>query len=141
MKTAIAVASAFILCLTVACGAKKTNGEKGPEPAGETAPGETAEDAGESAANTGSELNITLVLTREQVKDVERRREENAAAGTDEVTLEFTPEQIDAITRLCPACKATSVTAPADRFAGRTVLLYLDDAGGITAAPKRYRPR
>jgi hypothetical protein len=153
VKTAIAVAAVLVLSLTVACSGKKAPADGGLDPAKKVTPEKSSEvDPNvekdieslpllDEFGEEGSDLKITLVLTREQVKDVERQREENAAAGTDEVTLEFTPEQIDAITRLCPTCKATSVTAPANRFAGRTVLLYLDGAGGITAAPKRYRPR
>ena len=42
---------------------------------------------------------------------------------------------------VCPACRATSVTASPDCFEGGTVLLYFDDAGGVSAEAMPYRNR
>jgi hypothetical protein len=86
-------------------------------------------------------MKVALILTAEQREDIARQWEEVYAAGGYEVTLVFTAEQLEDIKRVCPACTATSISCAPDCVLGGTVLLYFDDAGGMSAEAMPYRNR
>ncbi len=156
MKTALtAFAVAFFLA---ACGQKEAPAEEGRDPAKEvkadksdrvdpnlqkdleSLPGldEVAGDEEgpelESATSVGDaakgERTLTIELTAAQREELERQRQLNRGSGRREVTVAFTPEQLEAIRRVCPQCKEKSITWHTDRV-GVRVKLYFDEAGRI----------
>jgi hypothetical protein len=139
------------LCLA-ACGHKEAPAEE-LEPGGKVTPDKTStvdpnlqkvldsipgldEVAGEEK---GSELEdatsvggkrLVVELTTEQREELERQREKNRGSGVADVTVVFTPEQLDAIRRVCPRCEEKSITWHTDRV-GVRLTLYFDEAGRI----------
>lgn len=121
---------AFITCLLAAafclaaCGPKETPAEKDPD-AGK----KVSADKADNAASVAGKM-VVVELTAEQREDLERQRRENRSRGATDVTVTFTPEQLEAIHRVCPECKETSITWHTDRV-GVRVKLYFDGAGRI----------
>jgi hypothetical protein len=95
--------------------------------------------AGEGEGDAGTALDdatsvagkmVVVELTAEQREELERRRQQNRSSGRRDVTVKFTPEQLEAIRRVCPACRETSITWHTDRV-GVRVKLCFDEAGRI----------
>jgi hypothetical protein len=133
MKSAIALA--FVLSLTtVACGGpggKAAEREETASPPDEAEVKSSLDDQG-----TGRKW-LLLELTTEQREELERQRQRNRGSGRPDVTVAFTPEQLEAIRRVCPACEETSITRHTDRV-GVRVKLYFDEAGRILRPPEPF---
>lgn len=118
-----------------ACGGAANKGR------GETAA--AADEAAQPAAGAEPEIITSLDdgdaghrwvvfdLTADQQEDYDRQLEENRRTGGYEVTITFTPAQLEAIRRVCPECEETSITWDADCIFGNRVGLAFDDAGRI----------
>jgi hypothetical protein len=74
---------------------------------------------------------VVFDFTADQKEDYDRQLEENRRTGGYEVTIEFTPAQLEAIRRVCPECEETFITWDADCIFGSRVGLRFDDAGKI----------
>lgn len=74
---------------------------------------------------------VVFDLTADQQEEYDRQLEENRRTGGYEVTIKFTPAQLEAIRRVCPACEETSITWDADCIFDSRVGLTFDDAGRI----------
>jgi predicted small lipoprotein YifL len=155
MKKAILAIAGVALCLA-ACGHKEAPAEKELDPAKKVAPDKSGHadpgvqedldtitwlddvtagdegDAGTALDNATSVGGKRLVveLTTEQREELERQREKNRGSGVADVTVVFTPEQLDAIRRVCPRCEEKSITWHTDRV-GVRLTLYFDEAGRI----------
>jgi hypothetical protein len=101
--------------------------DEGPELEGAT----SIADAGKG------ERTLTLELTAAQREDLERQREENRASGRRDVTVKFTPGQLEAIREVCPECRERAITWHTDRV-GVRVKLRFDDAGRIVKPPEPF---
>lgn len=143
------------LCLA-ACGPKEAPAEKELDPAKEVASDKSGhadpgvqedldtitwlnEVAGEGASDAGTALDdatsisgrrLVVELTTEQREELERQRQLNRGSGRRDVTVKFTPQQLEAIRRVCPACRETSITWHTDRVGVRVTLCF-DEAGRI----------
>ena len=100
---------------------------EGPELEGATSVG----DAGKG------ERTLTLELTAAQREELERQREKNRAGGRRDVTVVFTPEQLEAIREVCPECREKAITWHTDRV-GVRVKLRFDEAGRIVKPPEPF---
>lgn len=126
MKGAAALVSILALA-AAACGGP---GGKAAESEGTASPRDEAE-VKSSLDGQGTGRKWLLVeLTAEQREELERQRQRNRKSGQREVTVTFTPEQLEAIRRVCPQCDEKSITWHTDRV-GVRVKLYFDEAGRI----------
>ena len=161
MKAALS-AFAVALCL-VACGPKEAPPEEELDPSKEVTAGKDggvdadlrkdvdslpgpdevspggAGDAGTAPDNAPavSGKMVVVELTAEQREDLERQRRANRASGRRDVTVKFTAEQLEAIRKVCPECRETSITWHTDRV-GVRVKLCFDDAGRILKPPDPF---
>jgi hypothetical protein len=160
----ITTATFFILALGLAaCGRKEAPAEEGPTPGTEVSAdksgrvdpslekdidslpwldevrGEGEGPGLEGATSVGDapagERTLTLELTAPQREDLERQREENRGRGGRDVTVRFTPEQLEAIREVCPECREKAITWHTDRV-GVRVKLRFDEAGRIVKPPE-----
>jgi hypothetical protein len=161
MKAALS-AFAVALCL-VACGGKEAPAKEELDPSKEVTAGNSgdvdpgarkeldesawldevggeetggAENALESATSVGGR-RLVVELTAAQREELERQREKNRGSGVADVTVVFTPEQLEAIRRVCPRCEEKSITWHTDRV-GVRLTLYFDEAGRITRPPDPF---
>ena len=126
MKSAIALAFVFTLT-TGACGGL---GGKAAEREGTASPPDEAEVKSSLDDQGTGRKWLLLELTAEQREELERQRQRNRGSGRPEVTVAFTPEQLETIRRVCPQCDEKSITWHTDRV-GVRVKLYFDEAGRI----------
>lgn len=101
--------------------------EEGPELEGATSVGDSGK----------GERTLLVELTAQQREDLKREREENRASGRRDVTVKFTPEQLEAIREVCPECREKAITWNTDRV-GVRVKLRFDDAGRIVKPPEPF---
>ncbi len=164
MRTIAVTIFLSTLCLC-ACGRKEAPADEGPDPStkvtpdksGRAAPG-VQEDLDEitwpdevAGEEEGSELKgatrvgeagkgertLTLELTADQREDLERQRRANRGSGRPDVTVTFTPEQLEAIREVCPKCREKAITWHTDRV-GVRVKLHFDDQGRILKPPDPF---
>ncbi len=133
MKSAIALAFVFTLT-TAACGG---SGGKAAESERTASPPDGAEVKSSLDDQGTGRKWLLLELTAEQREELERQRQRNRDSERPEVTVAFTPEQLEAIRRVCPACEETSITWHTDRV-GVRVKLYFDEAGRIVRPPEPF---
>jgi len=134
MKALTVAVFILALCLT-ACGgaADRAEGGKAAAPAVAGQPAAGAEPEIITSLDDGDAERRWLVfdLTADQKEDYDRQLEENRRTGGYEVTINFTPAQLEAVRRVCPECEETSITWDAGCiFSGRVGLTF-DDAGKI----------
>jgi hypothetical protein len=148
------------LCL-VACGPKEAPAEQELDPAKKVAPDKSGhvdpnqqkdldsipwldDVAGEGAGGAETALEdaasisgrrLVVELTAEQREELERQRQKNRGSGRRDVTVKFTPQQLEAIRRVSPECRETAITWHTDRV-GVRVTLYFDEAGRIVKPPE-----
>jgi hypothetical protein len=154
----------FTLCLC-ACGRKEAPADEGPDPSKKVGPDKSGrvdpavqedldeitwldEVAGEeegselkgstSVDDAGkSERTLTLELTADQREDLERQRRANRGSGRGDVTVTFTPQQLEDIREVCPKCREKAITWHTDRV-GVRVKLHFDDEGRILRPPDPF---
>ncbi len=134
MKAAIALTFTAALCLA-GCGgaADKAKGEKA---AGN---GDAALAEGQAKPEVITSLDdgdaehrwVVFDLTANQQREYDGQLEENRRTGGREVTITFTPAQLEAIRRVCPECEETSITWDADCIFADSAGLRFDDDGKI----------
>jgi len=165
VKTALTSTAVVLIILTCGCGRKEAPADESPDSAKgvkpdmsgevdpnmkkdvESLPGldevagdeERREPEGSIAGGYSGRFykTLTLELTAGQREDLTRQREENRASGRRDVTLKFTPGQLEAIREVCPECRDKAITWHTDRV-GVRVKLYFDDAGQIVKPPDPF---
>jgi hypothetical protein len=164
MKKAILAIAGVALCLA-ACGGKEAPAEEELDPSKEVSAdkggdvdpnlekdveslpgldeiaGDEEDPELERATSVGDagkgERTLTLELTAAQREDLERQREKNRASGRRDVTVKFTPEQMEAVREVCPECREKAITWNTDRV-GVRVKLRFDAAGHIVKPPEPF---
>lgn len=133
MKGSIVPLLVSALCLA-ACGraADKPENERAAETDAARPPGPAEPEIVTSLDDGDAEHRwVVFDLTAGQKEDYDRQLEENRRTGSYEVTIEFTPAQLEAVRRVCPECEETSITWDADCIFDGRVGLTFDDAGKI----------